>query len=325
MISVVIATRDRAPLLAETLNAIVAQQQWPGQSFEVVVVDNASTDATPAVVEAIAARSSVPVVYLREERSGKSCALNTALAHVRGDLLVFTDDDVLPDPGWLAAYVRAFEESGADFAAGRIFPLWEAEPPRWMSPALHGVLAIPDGGPVRLPLGRDVNVQIMPIGANMAVRRRVVDRIGGWDPSLGKLQGTLRTGEDHEFALRMTTAGFTGVYEPAASVRHRVPADRLRKAYFRRWFYDNGTIVAGLENHYPTTDRYILNTPRYLWRDALVRLFSMLRALVARDSAGVTAGTMRLVWFAGYVKARLVQRRAAAVGAPRAAGAVQGR
>jgi glucosyl-dolichyl phosphate glucuronosyltransferase len=308
MISVIIATRDRAPLLASTLEALVTQQ-WPGRPFEILVVDNASVDHTEAVVKTTAQRTTVPVIYLREERAGKSHALNTALAHARGDLLVFTDDDVLPAPEWLVSYVRAFEETGADYAAGRILPLWETPPPRWMSPALHGVLAITDGGTERLPLGRGVNVQIMPIGANMAVRRHVVDRIGGWNPSLGKLQGTLRTGEDHEFALRMTAAGLAGVYEPTAVVQHRVPADRLEKTYFQRWFYDNGIIVAGLEEHYPTTDHYLLHTPRYLWREALVHAWSTLRAFFARDAKRMTAGTMRLLWFVGYVKARWASRR----------------
>lgn len=303
MISVIIATRDRAPLLADTFTAI-AEQQWPGRPFEVVIVDNASHDGTPAVVEASAERASVPVVYVREERPGKSHALNTALAHARGDLLVFTDDDALPSGEWLSAYCRAFDETRADYAAGRILPLWEAPPPGWMSPALYGVLAIPDGGDLRLPLGKGVNDHIMPIGCNMAVRRSVVERIGGWNPSLGKLQGTLRTGEDHEFALRMTGAGFAGVYVPDAWVRHRVPAERLERSYFRRWFFENGAIVASLEETYPSTNRYLLNVPRYLWRQALRTAVMTAKARFTSDSCSAVAGEMRLRWLIGYVRAR---------------------
>lgn len=311
-ITVIIATRDRAAQLAATLDAI-ARLQNTGGDVEILVIDNASVDATPDTVTAAAARSPFPIVYLREERAGKSHALNTAISRARGDLLVFTDDDVLPEPAWLSAFVQAFEETGADYAAGRILPLWEAEPPGWMSPSLHGVLAIPDGGVERVPLGAGVNEGIMPIGANMAVRRYVLDRIGGWNPALGKLQGTLRTGEDHEFALRMTAAGFRGVYEPTACVRHRVPADRLQKPYFERWFYDNGVIVAGLEDAYPTTRHYVFNTPRYRWREALGNLWLTARGLTSRDEKRSTAGLMRLRWFAGYASARWSSRRRAAV------------
>lgn len=312
MISVVIATRDRARLLAGTLEAL-ARQDSPGCPFEILVVDNASIDDTPAVVAAAAARGPAPVVYLRETGAGKSRALNSAVTRARGDLLVLTDDDVLPAPGWLAAYARAFAETNADYAAGRIQPLWEAPPPRWMSPALYGVLAIPDGGARRLRLARGANEHIMPIGANMAIRRHVLDRVGGWNPDLGKLQGTLRTGEDHEFALKMLDAGLRGVYEPEACVRHRVPPDRLRLGYFHRWFHDNGLIVAGLEERYPSTTRYLFNVPRYLWRQAATDLIGLGSAILTLSRTGVVARHMRLAWFAGYLRGRWRRTRAQSV------------
>ncbi len=318
MVSVIIATRDRAVLLGETLDAL-RTQEYPAADLEIIVVDNASIDHTSEVVQAASRGGPVRILYLRETRPGKSHALNTALEHARGNLLAFTDDDVLPAPGWIAAFVRAFAGTGADYAAGRILPLWEAAPPAWMSPSLYGVLAIPDGGTIRLPLGKGINEHIMPIGANMAVRRAVIDRIGGWNPSLGKLQGTLRTGEDHEFALRMVGAGFKGVYEPEAWVRHRVPAERLALDYFRRWFYDNGIIVAGLERDYPTTDRYLLDVPRYLWRRAAADLAQAARAFVRHDQACAAAARMRLGWFAGYFHGRRALRSAAPTTTPDAA------
>ena len=78
--------------------------------------------------------------------------MNAALAIARGNLIAFTDDDVVPEPGWIDALVAAVDQSGADFVAGRIHPIWEVKPPGWMSPALYGVLAIPDNGRVRLPI-----------------------------------------------------------------------------------------------------------------------------------------------------------------------------
>jgi glycosyltransferase involved in cell wall biosynthesis len=307
-ISVIIASRDRAHLLASTLDAL-SSQEWPGCPFEILVVDNASVDETRAVVAAAAGHAAPPIVYLREEKPGKSHALNTAAAHARGELLVLTDDDVLPSQGWLRAYVRAFAETGADYAVGRILPLWETPPPRWLSPALYGALAVPDGGTRRLPIAKGVNEHVMPLGANMAVRRHVLDRVGGWNPDLGKLQGTLRTGEDHEFALKMLGAGFTGVYEPDASVHHRVQSDRLRLAYFQRWFYDNGTIEAYLEQNYPSTNQYWLNVPRYLWRQLVNDLFGTASAILTGDMRRLTAREMRLTWFVGYLRGRWKRRK----------------
>src|SRR6266571_194474 len=93
-VSVIIATRNRAALLAETLDAL-SRQRWPRDGFEIVVADNGSTDHTRALVESVAGRTSVPAVqYLYVVEPGKSHAVNAALRFARGDLLAFTDDDV---------------------------------------------------------------------------------------------------------------------------------------------------------------------------------------------------------------------------------------
>jgi GT2 family glycosyltransferase len=214
-----------------------------------------------------------------------------------------TDDDVTPEPGWLAAIASAFEETGADFLAGRILPRWETEPPAWLSAALHGVLAVPDNGEKRLTLDPDGDGRdIIPIGANMAVRTAVVRRVGGLRHDLGKLSGTLRTGEDHEFFLRMLDAGCRGVYEPAALVRHFVPRDRLNRGYFRRWLYQNGQDVARLESAHARSVRRLFGVPRYLWRQAAIDAVSMVRAGVSGDVPRRFAASTRLIWFGGYVR-----------------------
>ena len=302
MISVIVATHNRRLLLERTLEALAAQQPVPG-GLEILVVDNASTDGTSAAVQALARRSSGhPVRLLHEARPGKSFAVNTGVAAARGELLAFTADDVVPSPGWLSAVTGAMEETGADFCVGRIRPLWEAPPPAWISPALYGVLAIPDNGAERLIIRRGSNEHAMPIGANMAVRRAVLDRLGGWRPELGKLRHTLRSGEDHELYLRMLHAGLSGVYEPAAIVEHLVPANRLHRAYFLRWLHDNGRIVAGIERVYPPEAAKLFGVPRYLWREAAADLGHLVAALRPGRAAQRFARTTRLAWFAGYLR-----------------------
>jgi glycosyltransferase involved in cell wall biosynthesis len=301
-VSVVIATRNRSALLAQTLDAL-ARQRWPPDRFEVVVADNGSTDDTRLVVEHAAARAgALAVRYLFVGQTGKSHAVNAALLLTRGDLVAFTDDDVQPESEWIGGLVRGVEETGADFVAGRILPLWETEPPPWISPSLYGVLAIPDNGVVRLPIVAERPGQVMPIGANMAVRAGVIARLGGLRTDLGKLAGSLRTGEDHEFFLRMLNGGCRGVYEPAALVRHRVPADRLYRAYFRRWLYQNGRDVARLERAYASTAPRLFGLPRYLWQNAFLDALAVIRTSLGGNPTPRFAATLRVLWFAGYVR-----------------------
>jgi cellulose synthase/poly-beta-1,6-N-acetylglucosamine synthase-like glycosyltransferase len=319
-ISVVIATRNRAGLLASTLVA-VSRQHWPGDRLEIVVADNGSTDDTAAVVSAARCALGAPLMrYVYVGRPGKSHAVNAAFQEIRGDLIALTDDDVQPDVDWLKHLSRAFEETGADFVAGRIKPIWSEPPPPWLSSALYGVLAVPDNGDTRQPLTAEGHA--MPIGANMALRRAALTKVGGLRETFGKLEGTLRTGEDHEFFLRLLAAGQKGIYEPAALVYHWVPPERLRPAYFRRWLYQNGRDVARLEQLYPTAARRLAGVPRYLWREAARAAWTAVRALLTRDRPRGFASAARLAWFGGYLRQRAVQSRDWTRGIRRRAGAV---
>jgi len=302
-LSIVIATRNREALLDETLAALAAQQ-WPRDRFEILIADNGSTDNTRAVVESAARRPGAPRVHYRYVATpGKSHAVNALIEDVTGDIVALTDDDVLPAADWLRQLAEAFADTGADFVAGRILPRWETEPPSWLSSALYGVLAVPDNGEERLTLGPNGDGRdIIPVGANMAVRTEVLHRIGGLRHDLGKLSGTLRTGEDHEFFLRMLRAGYHGVYEPTAVVKHFVPRERLTRSYFRRWLYQNGQDVSRLEATHARSVRRLLGIPRYLWRQAAADAVSSVKAGVAGDPRRRFAATTRLIWFGGYIR-----------------------
>lgn len=297
MVSVIVATRNRQALFTETLQALI-RQDFPRDRFEIVVADNGSTDDTRAVVERTASLADRPSLrYLFVASPGKSNAVNGALAIARGELFAFTDDDVQPEPDWLSVVAKAMSRPEVDFVAGRVLPIWEKAPPPWISPALYGVLAIPDNG--NRPIVIDSpGSRVMPIGANMAIRRGVIKQIGGFRSDLGKLEGSLRTGEDHELFLRMLHAGCQGLYEPEAVVHHWVPADRLERQYFRRWHYQNGRDVARLQTSYPESCRRLLRVPGYLWRQTV----NDARGVVAGSGAQRFAAWARLRWMAGYLR-----------------------
>jgi glycosyltransferase involved in cell wall biosynthesis len=130
-LSVVVCTYNRERLLQGALEQMCRLHVPEGVEWELLVVDNGSTDGTDLVIDTFAGR--LPLRKLREDRPGKSFALNHAVAGARGAYLVFTDDDVLVGPNWLAAYAAAFQQWPGDAVfGGPIAALFEGTPPRWL-------------------------------------------------------------------------------------------------------------------------------------------------------------------------------------------------
>ncbi|HWP35349.1 MAG TPA: glycosyltransferase, partial [Thermodesulfobacteriota bacterium] len=307
--SVVICTRDRAALLAETLASLRALAD-PGVPYEVVVVDNGSTDGTRAVVEAHAAASRVPVRYVYEPRGGLSAARNAGVAAARGEAIAFTDDDVVVDPGWLAAFARALATHPVDFLGGRVVPRWGAPRPPWLPAGrtrgeIWGALALLDYGDRERPLAK-------PLGANMAFRAAALRAAGGFREDLGRDAASLKGQEVPELLQRLAAAGGRGGwYVPDAVVHHWVPAERLTKRYFRRWFYWKGVSRALVRDRVfvdgvwlPAAQvRRLAGLPRGLYKDALRAAGRLLVRAAAGDRAGAFEAETRLWYAAGYARA----------------------
>jgi GT2 family glycosyltransferase len=301
-ISVIIATYNRAALLDECLDHVRRQRFEPGD--EVIVVDNGSTDDTSAVISRHQRLCAVPLHHLEEPEAGKSRALGRALARASGDVLAFTDDDVNVDTTWLDAIRNVMADRDVALIGGPVAPRWEARAPRWLESNgdTYGRLAAPfallDYGPRPIDLGpRTV------LGANLAVRREVAARVGGFAPHLGKLRGTLLSGEDHDFCRRVQAAGFRAVYCPEARVRHFVPAGRVRVSYVLNWFFWSGITNAALEKDERRPSRSIAGLPLYLVRRFLLALavapFAVLAASAGRVGAALDRGA-DAAFAAGY-------------------------
>jgi glycosyltransferase involved in cell wall biosynthesis len=310
-VSIVICTYNRAALLRETLASLQTLEPPDDCAVEIIVVDNNSTDDTPAVI-AEAARDArpFPIVALHEQRQGKSFALNTALALAQGDILALADDDVLPASGWLRRIVDNFRARDVTFVFGKVLPRWERTPPAALltrrAQDIWGPLALVDYGDEPTEYPADNSGQRLPIGANLSFARDAIRRIGGWRTDLGKVNNTLISGEDHEIFERLRRAGsYAGYYDPQATVLHFVPASRVTRRYFRRWFYWHGkTQALMLDELYPELDMAntprVAGIPRFACRQGLQQIGRWLRSGLGRDHLEMFINELRVLQFAGF-------------------------
>ena len=243
MISAVVCTYNRSESLRDTLRALIQQMPPEDGPLEILVVDNNSTDRTKQVIEEVAGHSEWPIRYLFEARQGKSHALNAALQEVRGKIVAFTDDDVIPDRSWIQALQKAFQTHQADCVGGKILPLWAQPPPDWLSGySLWGVLALLDRGPHPI-LARPSDPAFL-FGANIAFRKEVFAEVGIFRTDLGPQGKIPSLAEDTEMLRRLLRVGKRVVYAPDAVVHHKVPPERMRMSYHRRWWYFSGRSLA---------------------------------------------------------------------------------
>jgi glycosyltransferase involved in cell wall biosynthesis len=310
-VSIIVCTYNRAHLLRETLASLQAMTPPADCEVEVVVVDNNSTDYTPAVIAEAARLGPLPIVALTERAQGKSFALNAALARAKGDVLALTDDDVIASPDWVQRIVDDFRGRDVTFVFGKVLPRWGRRPPPELlvpqAQDIWGALAIVDYGDSPADYEASKTGQRLPIGANLAFSRAALVEAGGWRTDLGKVNNTLISGEDHEIFIRLQRHGrYAGYYDPALTVRHFVPAERLTRRYFRRWFFWHGkTHALMLDDLYPNLDMSrvprIGGVPRFAYRQALQQAWRWARTRGSADALLALTEELRLLQYAGLV------------------------
>lgn len=235
-ITVIICTRNRAASLARALTSATQLRVPQGVTWELIVVDNGSSDSTPAVVASFADR--LPIHHVFEPVAGLSNARNRGVAEAQGALICWTDDDVELDPEWLAAYhdaARAYPD--AAFFGGNVTPVLEGPTPAWFArvadaPELQGLMAARRFDPV--PVQLTFAGGVLPYGANFAVRA-AEQKQHRYDTSLGVSPQHRRSGEETQLILAIIAAGGGGWSVPGANVRHIIPASRQTRDYI--WSY----------------------------------------------------------------------------------------
>jgi glucosyl-dolichyl phosphate glucuronosyltransferase len=237
-ITVILCTFNRCVSLQKALDSAAAQVLPESVQWEVLVVDNNSSDQTRKIAEDYCRRYSGRFRYIFEPQQGKSHALNRGIREAQGDVVAFMDDDVTAEPTWLHNVTAPLQHSTWVGVGGRIVPPLNFSPPSWLALEgpydLGGILALFDKG------REGAELTEAPYGTNMAFRKQIFEKYGLFRPDLGPCPGSEIRGEDTEFGRRVLNGGDRLWYEPSAIVHHAVPENRLGKKYFLRFLYDHG-------------------------------------------------------------------------------------
>ena len=307
--SVIICTYNRADNLAGCV-ACLGQQRGIGDlAWEVVIVDNNSSDDTRQVIESLGDQyPGLALRYLFEAEQGLSAARNCGIRNTHGRYYLFIDDDIRVTPDWLRSMADALQDNDADAVSGRIHVDPRYPIPAWIRPDMLGFLGHQDFGEVakRLDAANE-----FPFGGNMGFNRRVAERVGLFDNNYGrKGEGNKREellkGEETEYFRRLKAADGQIVYAPGGLVLHQIKPFQLRKRYFRTIHFNQG-YLEGFNDTQPHSRR-LLGVPWFVFTLTLRSIAKYLRLLLTRGPSFAFRQQMNIGYqlgmILGYHKAR---------------------
>lgn len=239
-ITVIVVTHNRAEMLEQTLLSLVNQETEGRFVFEIIVVDDGSTDQTMAVVQRFAQSASMaPVSYIYQAKAGVAAGRNLGVHRARGQWLAFCDDDQRAGAHWLFELLRTALEKGFDCVGG---PVVLDLPP---SPPLSslGFRARQVLGEKTFPLQQQMTEKYALGSGNVLINGIIFDRVGFFDISLSR-------GEDTDFFWRVEMAGYRLGVAPKALVYHVIPESRLRTSYLRDVSLRKGVITSLIQMKY---------------------------------------------------------------------------
>jgi glycosyltransferase involved in cell wall biosynthesis len=295
-ISVIVATYNRAEQLGEALVSLIRQETRGSFSFEIVVIDNASTDGTRALVEEMAQHSCVPLRYRFEAAKGVAHARNRGVRETSGEWLAFFDDDQIAVPCWLWELVAVAKKMDASCVGGCIrLRLPAQEEPNPLSPICRAILGETpqEKRPVKFSNGR------FPGTGNALIDRTVFDAIGKFDESLS------RGAEDTDFFRRASLAGFEIWYAPAAVIHHLIPAYRLNEDYFTWASLRQGANYAYMDYKEGGLSRLLLTSLARLGQAVLVSIPRTLGETLLRNKVGALGQKCLILRCVGYLRQSL--------------------
>ena len=308
-ISIVLPTYNRASGVLKSVASVLAQTAAP-DTYELIIVDNNSTDETAAVLTELVKKEGSRIRQVVETKQGVSFARNRGIAEARADVIAFFDDDVRVGDNWIEIIARTFaERPELDCIGGRVLPEWEAPPPTWLTSVHWAPLALQDLGDHRMTISAQNRRGL--ISANLACRRRLLDRVGGFSPAFQRVKDGIGSIEDDEWIRRVWKTDARVLYLPELVAYADVPVSRLTRRYHRRWHSGHGRFYAALhaEEVEQTSTGSLFGVPAHMYRSAAASAVGWIAATGRGRIEQAFAHEVKLRFFRGFLVQRLAERR----------------
>jgi glucosyl-dolichyl phosphate glucuronosyltransferase len=307
-VSVIIPTYNRAAGLARSVHSALDQTASP-DCYEIIVVDNNSTDGTAQAIEGLIAQHPGRIRRLHETRQGVAYARQAGIDSARANILAFFDDDVTVARDWIETILRTFDaHPEVECLGGKVLPLWSTTPPSWLTRAHWSPLALQDFGE-RSEFMSIENPRAL-ISANLACRKQVFSRLGGFSPHLQRVKDGIGSLEDDEWIRRLWKSGGRGLYVPELIAITEVPPLRLTHAYHRRWHHGHGRFYALMraDEMERSSIGSLFGVPAHMYRSALGDLVGCIGSLLVGQSDRAFLHEVKLRFFTGFFGQRFVER-----------------
>ncbi|MDD5174074.1 MAG: glycosyltransferase family 2 protein [Candidatus Omnitrophota bacterium] len=259
LISAIVCTHNRPEFLTKAVQSLL-DQTLSGEKYEIIVIDNASSDNTRSVFDRQYSHVA-NIRYYFEPRLGLSCAKNSGWKNARAPIVAFLDDDAIAPTDWLQKIIEAFDTADRKVACvgGRVDPIWEAPRPSWLTKEIENYLGL-------------INYSESPfftphiIGCNCSYRKEALEEMGGFNIHLGRVGKALLSGEETLLQLSLEEKGYLSLYHPYVKVRHYIPKERLNKKYFIRLAFRFGvtSVLVGFYLKRPSLLRRLRTVMRYI-------------------------------------------------------------
>ncbi|MBV9760467.1 MAG: glycosyltransferase family 2 protein [Acidobacteriaceae bacterium] len=295
------STYNRCDLLDQDIAALL-NQQAEGIEYEVILVDNNSTDKTAEKIAEYTRRDE-RIRYIFEGRQGVAYGRNAGIAAAHADLIAFCDDDVYVAPDWLRKMKQALDgHPDAEFVGGKVVPVWREAPPEWLTTTM-GPLALQDYGdrPMRVSME---NARCL-VSACLGVRRRALERAGLFPLGTQRVKDSVGSSEDYEWELEVWKYGGYGVYVPDIVCYCEVPPSRLKKGYHRRWHLGHGKFNALARRRDFEGGRWrFLDVPAFVYRQILGAGFGTVAQSIRGNPAAAFEQENYLLFYFGFIRER---------------------